>query len=1463
VSEFSRILRRRYVAIATDKFTHDPPYRELKGVAEEVRIITDWLTDERLGERRFAHAYPGLQHNPDKTDIERCLRDADTPWAWTDALALYITGHGDIDDKGAHPQHYLILSKTESGKLATTALSSAELLRWLGESDIEHLLIIIDVCFAGLVAEELGSIAKDHWLILPSAQKNRGAGQLALAEAISKFIRGADKYNRHVRYLTVGSFVDAINDQLPKDQLVEEIYNGRRTEKGADRNQRLDPHVCLPNPSYEPDDLVRLNPARHALALRKDLLRVHNRVSGRLPTSANPGWLFTSRPRLGRDLIRAASLPGVTMVTGSAGCGKSTALSRLVTLSDPGFRRSHGKELRGVPADLRPSPRLVDVAVSARGQSSRDVVTQICFNLSLIAHVGSWDDPVAVNRKRLSGYLAQAGALVTIVIDSLDEADAPVDLVRNVLLPLAVEHSDRLCLIVGVRSPEGDNADGGAVDVPGESLTDLLAKEAKARRIVVDDNLRWDADDIKAFIRNVLTNTSKSPYRNASDEVLARFIEKISRFAGRSYFTAEVAASSLAGRALAVSPDDPRWLSELEGGLLGAVRGDLQAHFPQPDWRRAVALLRAVAFARGTGLPWHRVWPRMAEAVDDIDGQGSDYGDVDVRWLLGSRLNAYLRTEQQDDLTVYRLIHDELGDILKYRWRELLDSPEPAQEEGEVQAVERRIARSLSDRADVEPTVSARQVIPPYVRRHLSEHALAGGVLEQYLPVPFLPYLDIARLATAVGGLAGRRELEEAIPWLPLLRRVTHLWDWERPARNAAAIEMWAALAEVTLLATPGGPWQVRWAAQPLDLSTVLGRQQENVRAVAVAGLPEGPVAMTGGGGGLLYTWDLSTSGRYRDRAPVATGGAAIVAIATVRLSEQVTIAVTGSEDGMLRFWNVAAGHAIGAPLDGGGGAIRAVATARLPDGRVVVIAADAAGTIRTWNLLTREPVGTPVECGLGMTLGITTIQLGARVLGLATGEDSGLQVWDVETGTKDGPRLAHRLSSSVWTRTLQGGRVIAAQTLGGVEVAIAGDGDGLLLWDLRTREPMRRVTGGDGKIRSLVTVRAGDQVLAVTGASAAVQVLDLQTGNPVGDLLSGHAGSVEATGIATMPDGSLAAVSGSRDSSVRMWDVPGAALAGGRVSRHVGIVEDVAIVQPPDGQAIALTCGDTAVRAWGLERGDELARLAGHDSPVVAVAAAATRDGVLVVAGHWDGKVSAWRATDGALVSHGRLGHLGAATSLAMATLAGGGLVAVAGGWDGTIRFWDPLEGVAVAAPLRGHAHAAVLVATTVTADGRVLVISGGADGQVRIRDLEAHLGLGGPGPGLAVAGIDGPVASLTTGVMPDERPCVIVGGAGGMVSLLDLLSGTPVGEPWKACPGSVTAVAAGRLPTGQAVVFTGGAEALVQAWDPASGRPAGEALPVAGPVRAMAFHAGTSSLVIGGMGVAVARPRHDSARG
>jgi len=1476
--------RRQFIAIATAEYA--PPFENLPGVRNEVDKIRGWLTGEQLGNRGFEHVHEELADNPSEAAIRAAFRRPSTrvDWCGEDAAVVYITGHGetqvdDADEKGSrHRRHVLVLKDPDEPERYNDELETALLLRWLSDLTIEHLLVIIDACFAGEVTRQIEGLAstKKHWLVLPSATSEQKAQQSALTNAIGTFIADGRKYNTYDPYYNVGTFVRSLNQILAPEQRVEKIY------KGGDHDE----HVCLPNPFAQPGKRVETAAARRALALEKDALELHNRVGGH-PVAAGdpPGWLFAGREKLTHDLIRAAGTPGVTVITGSAGCGKSTALSRLVTLSDPTFREQYASELLNIPGHMRPEEGAIRLAVSARNRSNEELLGQMCFLLGIPVEVRWTDNPVGTYRDALSEYVANdPEPLVAIVIDALDEASEKSSLVRSVLDPLRTQHPKKLCLLIGVRSP-GDGV-GGGQSADGGSLHDLVKTVLKAPSIPADRAPWWNPADVDVFVRNILTNTSGSPYRNEAGTV-AEVSNAISKVAGTSYLMAKVAAESLAGRPDIIAPDDQAWLSTLNDGLLGVLRDDLTVSIPKAaDRRKGIALLRAVAFARGNGLPWSSVWARVATAVDAGDGASRSYGDDAVDWLLESRLNAYLVTDRQDGLTVYRLLHDQLQQTLQHQWRELLEDPaerasgdsgRPPVADEEIEDVEERIFWELSGSSLVprRPSVAVNQAPPDYIRRYLAEHALAGGVLRQ-LPVPFLPYLDLAGLRAAIGAYAARRDLEENVPWLPLMRQITHLWDWGQPARNAAAIEMWAALTGTTLSEQPGGPWRVCWAAGPPDNGILLGRHDHEVSSTATADLSGTPIAVTGGMSGVLRIWDLSKGINYRE--PIDTGGGAVLSVATARLADDL-LAVTGCDDGTIRIWELPSGRAVGDPLIHGSGPVKAVTVDTLADGRVVVAAADESGTIRTWDLATRDLVGAEVETGLGLALGLATARVGKQVLGLATGTDGGLQIWDLATGDRWADRLiapkdaepstsgttpggpAIRDAKRSTTRTAPGGPAIAVAVRDNRDIAITGYGNGLQFWDLLDRKPTDWADGNQGRVRSLAVVQRQDRIVAVTGGNKAVRAWDLTAGEPSGELLTGHDGTVDAVAVIESADGTLA-VSASRDRTVRVWEMAGDRLSGAQPSaEQLKNVNGVATAMLR-GHPVAIVCSNRVVQVLGLEKGERVVPpLTGHASTVVSAAAAALPDGgVLVVAGGWDGSIRAWSAADRAADSL-RVGntvglHRGGIASLATAELADGRIVAVTGGWDHKVRVWDPYASAEACEPLPDHAGKVLAVATAKAAH-RSLVISSSCDGHVRIRDLDVHAN-----PDLdelwPPVDIDTrqQVASLAVVQFPNGQLSVVVGGEDGIVQVFELRDGTEVSRrSWRASLEAVAAVAVGQLED-KHVVFTGTEESLVQAWDIKTGRAISAALPTPGPVHAMTYQAEPPRLLIGGAGAAVVHP-------
>ncbi|MFJ5731538.1 hypothetical protein [Streptomyces paradoxus] len=655
------ILRRHFVAIATSRYDDYPP---LPRVVDEVEAMKAWLCSAALGRRAFTHVHPDLSDDPSDAAIREALQDPPEERAWRDshAAVVFITGHGETADQ----RHWTVVRSTRRGKLKSTALETALLLGWLMDSEVRHLFVVLDMCFAGKTAEEVirfDAALPETWLVLPSVTKEQEAVPGALTGAVSAFLAdlgspiGARWRGAEVPFLDVQDFLSGVREKLGPGQQLIPLYGCRQTG----------PHPCLPNPHYRDEERTPVAVGRSDLALPQRDLEAHWEPRSRgVARQGESGWLFSGRTRLMGDLIAGASqAPGVWVVTGGAGSGKSAALARLVTFSDPGFRKRYAAQVQAVPEAVRPPEGAVDVAVLATGKNAHDIIVQISTAMevpapaeahSLDAWVTAWQE-----------WLSRRDRPLTVVVDALDEATDPLAVLASVLARLDPGQA-RLRLVVGIRSPGGDDADP-ATRTRGMPVADLAEQLLAATRIRVDQAPWWEPADLVHYAAFVLTTSPGTPYADLA--VVRPVAAALARHAGTSFLVTRIAATSLSRRPAPVDATDAAWLSTVDDGVLGVFRADLRSLCPTAEQRlRAVHLLRAVAFARGRGLPWLGLWPALANVI--ADDPERTYGDSDIADLLASPLGGYLVTDTADGTTVYRLFHDALRGTLRESWRDLV-----------------------------------------------------------------------------------------------------------------------------------------------------------------------------------------------------------------------------------------------------------------------------------------------------------------------------------------------------------------------------------------------------------------------------------------------------------------------------------------------------------------------------------------------------------------------------------------------------------------------------------------------------------------------------------------------------------------------------------------------------------------------------------------------------------------------
>ena len=265
---------------------------------------------------------------------------------------------------------------------------------------------------------------------------------------------------------------------------------------------------------------------------------------------------------------------------------------------------------------------------------------------------------------------------------------------------------------------------------------------------------------------------------------------------------------------------------------------------------------------------------------------------------------------------------------------------------------------------------------------------------------------------------------------------------------------------------------------------------------------------------------------------------------------------VSGSYDGTVRLWDVAAHRQIGGPLAGHDGQIYSVAFS--PDGRVVASGADD-GTVRLWDVATHRQIGGPLAGHDGEIYSVAFSPDGKVV---ASGADDGMvRLWDVATHRQIGaPPPGHdgEINSVAFSPD---GKILAT-----------GAADGTVrLWDVATRRQIGAPLAGlDDEINSVAFSPDG-KTLATGAADGTIRFWDVATqqmarswptNSPVFD-------------VAFSPDGKILA-SGNLDDTARLWDVATLRPIGNPLIGY-------SLVFSPDGKILATGGYDHIVRLWNV----------------------------------------------------------------------------------------------------------------------------------------------------------------------------------------------------------------------------------------------------------------------------------------
>ena len=208
-----------------------------------------------------------------------------------------------------------------------------------------------------------------------------------------------------------------------------------------------------------------------------------------------------------------------------------------------------------------------------------------------------------------------------------------------------------------------------------------------------------------------------------------------------------------------------------------------------------------------------------------------------------------------------------------------------------------------------------------------------------------------------------------------------------------------------------------------------------------------------------------------------------------------------------------------------------------------------------------------------------------------------------------------------------------------------------------------------------------------------------------IGETFEGHKNDV--TTVAISSDGQTI-ISGSRDNTVRLWNLQGNPIAFPLVE-HESEVTAVAISS--DRRYIVSGSSDCTLRLWDL--GEYLMRQpACHQNIVTSIAF--SPDGQTLVSGTDGGTIQLWD-TQGNAIGQAFSGHEKAVTAVSFSP---NGQQIVSGSSDRTIRLWN-IQGHPVGEPFEGHQEAVTSV--SFSPDGQQIV-SGSSDRTIRLWNIQGH---------------------------------------------------------------------------------------------------------------------------------------------
>lgn len=664
------------------------------------------------------------------------------------------------------------------------------------------------------------------------------------------------------------------------------------------------------------------------------------------------GWYFTGRESTLREIVTWLTEIGygALIVTGEPGSGKSAVLARIVTMADARYRATVPPEvLDAAPPGTLPPEGSVDVAIRASALTTLGIAQAIAAKLGL----------VAAGTDEMIDQVLTRGAMTTVVLDAVDEADDPEELWTELIAPLAqYARTGGIRLLLGVRPKS-------------------VRKLQGSRTLNLDSVDYFKEADIAGYVTSYLRGHDRSRFGDLGrdPEAASRLGWRIAQNAGFSFLIAHLTAMSVVE---SQDDDDPgnfpstvgealeQWLHHMAKALKKLGLGDRERTVP--GWRLWIhELLTPLAYTEGEG-PDDALWASLATMMGI-----NTYSLQDVRLL---REKSPAGDLLQGGVTATRLFHAALAEHLR---------EDVSQSDADREISELLIARAGSG---VVGGAVDWDVAPAYTRHYLASHAGRAGVLDALmLDVGYLLAADPVRLLAQLPSLTDPKAQQVARVYQLTAHRLRGVN--RQSAASALGLTAllsgarWFADAIATVITLTAEPLWAHW--QPVSPHRQLVGHKAPVRSVAVCQVGDSLLVVSGAEDGKVLAWDYATT--LETEVPDDSLPGPVTAIAAAE-----NMLVAGFQaDAATRFCDLRTRQVIG-------GAHAFQASVGIVDGRPTVAAGD--NLIELSNLDTGDYAGGPFDHSEAPLTALGFGKTGAADLLMAACTEAKVHLWEITSNT-------------------------------------------------------------------------------------------------------------------------------------------------------------------------------------------------------------------------------------------------------------------------------------------------------------------------------------------------------------------------------------------------------------------------------------------------------------------------------